>query len=189
MPNIMQDRTVQIERAEKKVLSSLNYHDGGYFQNGVELLTSILMRYAELGSVHYWREEHALKFTFMVKQALDVTELQELLKPALEFFHKLEGQRMRLCDIKCRTEEEVCVVTITRDLGSMTQREVGLIVELLKGKYKKQMIFDELYLPEDEQIYQEEQISQMLTSIRINDLSKSITVMRDEGQVLVFKNQ
>ena len=71
----------------------------------------------------------------------------------------------------------------------MTQREVGLIVELLKGKYKKQMIFDELYLPEDEQIYQEEQISQMLTSIRINNISKSITVMRDEGQVLVFKNQ
>ncbi|AET68968.1 hypothetical protein Desor_3479 [Desulfosporosinus orientis DSM 765] len=171
------------------MLSNLNYYDSGYYQDGVGLLTSILMRYSEVGSVHYWREEHALKFTFMVEQIVDVTELYELLKPALEFFHKLEGLRMRLFDIKCRTEESICVVTITRDLSSMTQREVGLIVELLKGKYKKHMIFDELYLPKDEQIYQEEQISQMLTSIKTKDINKNIIALRDEGKVLVFKTQ
>jgi len=169
------------------MLSNLQYKDGGRVQDGIGLLTSILMRYTEVGSVHYWREQHALKFTFMVTQPKDVTSLQELLKPALEFFHQLEGRKMRVFDISCRSEENVCVITITRDVDSMTQREVGLIVELLKRKYKQQLIYDEMYLPEDEQIYQEEMITQMLSSIQNIDMNKNVVALREEGRVLVFK--
>lgn len=170
------------------MLGNLQYKDGGHVQAGVGLLTSILMRYTEVGSVHYWREEHALKFTFMVRESQEVTSLQEILKPALEFFHQLEGQRMRVFDISCRSEENTCVITITRDVDSMTQREVGLIVELLKRKYPKQLIYDEMYLPEDEQIYQEEMIAQMLSSFQSKDLNKNVVALREEGRVLVFKS-
>jgi len=176
------------ERAKTRMLSNLKYKDGGRSQDGVGLLTSILMRYSEVGSVHYWREQHALKFTFMVTQAQDDTTLQELLKPAIEFFHQLEGQRMRIFDIACRNEEGFCVITITRDADSMTQREVGLIVELLKRNYKHQLVYDEMYLPEDEQIYQEEMITQMLSSIQSKDINKNVVALREEGKVLVFKN-
>jgi len=165
----------------------MQYKDGGRLQDGVGLLTSILMRYTEVGSVHYWREQHALKFTFMVTQHQDVKSLRELLIPALEFFHQLEGQKMRVFDVVCRSEECVCVITITRDVDSITQREVGLIVELLKREYKQQLIYDEMYLPEDEQIYQEEMISQMLSSIQCNDINKNVLALREEGKVLVFK--
>lgn len=163
------------------------YNDGGRLQDGVGLLTSILMRYAEVGSVHYWREQHALKFTFMVTQPQDVNNLREYLRPALEFFHQLEGQKMRVIDIDCRIEESICVITITRDIDSMSQREVGLIVELMKRQYKQQLIYDEIYLPEDEQIYQEEKIKQMLSSIQGNDINKNVLALREEGRVLVFK--
>jgi len=169
------------------MLSNLKYKDGGRLQDGVGLLTSILMRYSEVGSVHYWREEHALKFTFMVTQEQDVKALQELLKPALEFFHQLEGQRMRIFDIACRCDEGFSVITITRDVDSMSQREVGLIVELLKRRYNHLLVYDEMYLPEDEQIYQEEMISQMLSSIQSNDINKNVVALREEGRVLVFK--
>ncbi|SDG89840.1 hypothetical protein [Desulfosporosinus hippei] len=163
------------------------YKDGGRLQDGVGLLTSILMRYNEVGSVHYWREEHALKFTFLVSQPQKVKSLQDLLAPALEFFHHLEGQKMRVFDVVCRSEESVCVITVTRDVDSMSQREVGLIVELIKKKYKLELIYDELYLPEDEQVYQEEKISQMLSSIQSNDINKNVLALREEGKVLVFK--
>ncbi|MFZ3130772.1 MAG: hypothetical protein WA125_06630, partial [Desulfosporosinus sp.] len=42
---------------------------------------------------------------------------------------------------------------VTRDVDSITQREVGLIVELIKEKYRNQLLYDELYLPEAEQIF------------------------------------
>lgn len=171
-----------------EMLGNLLHKDSGSVQDGVGLLSSILLRYAEVGSVQYWREQHALKFTFMIRQPQEVSSLQETLKPALEFFHHLEGQSMRLFDIACRSEENVCVITITRDVDSMTQREVGLIVGLIKGHYRRQLLYDELYLPEDEQIFQEERITNMLYSIHSDDIDKNVVALREAGRVLVFKN-
>lgn len=168
--------------------NNLQYKDGGRVQDGVGLLTSILLRYSEVGSVHYWREQHALKFTFMITQHQEISSLQEILKPAIEFFHQLEGQSMRVFDIACRSEENVCVVTVTRDVDSVTQREVGLIVELLKREYKDNLVYDEMNLPEDEQIFQEEMISHMLSSIQTHDIDKNVVALREEGRVLVFKS-
>jgi len=156
-------------------------HDGGRAQDGVGLLTSILLRYPEVGSVHYWCEQHALKITFMITQSQEASTLQDMLKPAVEFFHQLEGRSMRVFDIISRSEENVCVITVTRDVESMTQREVGLIVE-------KQLVYDEMYLPEEEQIYQEEMISKMLYSIQSDTMSKNVVALREEGRVLVFKS-
>lgn len=170
------------------MLSNLLHKDGRRVQDGVELLSSILLRYGEVGSVNYWREQHSLRFTFMIRQHPEVSSLQEVLKPALEFFHQLEGPSMRVFEIACRSEENVCVITVTRDVESMTQREVGLIVELIKGKYKDQLFYDELYLPEEEQIFQEEMITQMLHSIHSDDSDKNVVVLREEGRVLVFRS-
>ncbi|MHB8076144.1 hypothetical protein E4K67_26610 [Desulfosporosinus fructosivorans] len=170
------------------MLGNLLHKDADRVQEGVGLLSSILMRYAEVGSVHYWCEQHALKFTFMVQHHQEVSSLREIFKPALEFFHQLEGKNMRIFDLTCHNEEDVCLITITRDVDSMTQREVGLIVELIKGKYKKQLLYDELYLPEDEQIFQEEMITHMLYSIHSDDMDKNVVALREEGRVLVFKS-
>ena len=170
------------------MLSHLLHKETGRVQDGVGLLSSILLRYAEVGSVHYWLEQHALKFTFMIQQHEEVSALQEILKPALELFHQLEGHSMRLFELTCRSEENVCVITVTRDVDSMTQREVGLIVELIKGKYHKKLIYEELYLPEDEQIYQEEMITNLLSSIHSEDINKNVVALREKGRVLVFKS-
>ncbi len=170
------------------MLSNLLHKEAGRAQDGVGLLSSILLRYAEVESVHYWREQHAVKLTFMVRQHQEVSSMQEILKPALEFFHRLEGQSMRIFDLACRSEENVCVITVTRDVDSMTQREVGLIVELIKGKYQKQLLYDELYLPQDEQVFQEEMITHLLYSIHSNDIDKNVVALREEGRVLVFKS-
>ena len=163
-------------------------HDGGRAQDGVGLLTSILSRYAEVGSVHYWCEQQALKFTFMITHPQEASSIQNILKPAVEFFHQLEGRKMKVFDITCRSEENMCVITVTRDVDSMTQREVGLIVELLKRKYPKQLVYDEIYLPEEELIFQEDMISQMLYSIQNDNMDKNVVALREEGRVLVFKS-
>lgn len=156
-------------------------------QDGVGLLTSILMRYTEVGSVHYWREENALKFTFLIRGTQDVKTLNELLLSALEFYHHLEGRKMRVFDVDCKAEKFVSVITISRDVDSLTQREVGLIIELLKRNYKDQLIYDDIYISEDERILQEEKISQMLSSIQNININKNVLALREEGKVLVFK--
>lgn len=170
------------------MLSNLLHRAAKGAQNGEDLLSSILFRYAEVGSVHYWSEQHALKFTFTVRQNQEIFALQDILKPALETYHFLEGHSMRLFDLTCRNEEDVWAITVTRDVESMTQREVGLIVDLIKEKCKQHLLYDELSLPEDEQIIQEEMISHMLCSIHSDGLDKNVVALREEGRVLVFNS-
>lgn len=190
MPNNCHDKVgTAWERGLKTgMYNNFQSKDGGRLQDGVGLITSILLRYTEVGTVQYWCEQHALKLTFMIKQHLEISSVQEVLRPALELFHQLEKKTMRVFDIVCRDEENVSMITVTRDVDSLTQREVGLIVELFKRKYKKKLIYDELYLPEDELILQEEMISQMLSSIQTQDIAKSMVALREEGRVLVFNN-
>lgn len=163
------------------------FRDGGRVQDGLSLLTSILMRYAEVGSVHYWREQHALKLIFVLNQYQDISSVNEILIPALEVFHQIEGQIMHIIEIDCRNEENICVITVTRDVESLSQSEVGLIVELLKREYEKHLIYDKTYLLEDELLFQEQLISQMLTSIQTHNIEENVVALREEGRVLVFK--
>ena len=165
----------------------MQYKSGGYAPEGVGLLISILLRYPEVGSIHYWQEKHALRFTFMVRN-IETSDLENKLVPALEVFHTFEGGSMQICQVECRKEEQVCILTITRDVESMTQSEVGLIVDMVKMQFAQNLVCDESDLPEDELLFQEELIGHMLATIRTNDMDKNVVAVREEGRVIVFKN-
>ncbi|MHB8125501.1 MAG: hypothetical protein ACYDEJ_07635 [Desulfitobacteriaceae bacterium] len=165
----------------------LQFKDGGYVPDGVGLLISILWRYPEVSTIHYWQEQHALKFTFMLMDIDDISGLQVKLPEALSIFHKFENRKMLRCNVEFRHEERVCILTITRDVESMTQSEVGLIVDLVKLEFANCLIIDQTELPEDEIIFQEELIGQILATILSSDIEKNVVAVREEGKVLVFK--
>ena len=166
---------------------NLQYKDGGYVPEGAGLLISILLRYPEVGSIYYWQEKHALQFTFLIKDEAD-NSMEQSLRPALEVFHDLEGMEMEVCAIEMRQEEQVAILTITRDVNSMTRSEVGLIVELVKRKFSNHLVYDESNLPEDELMFQEELIGHMLATISTDAIDKNVVAVREEGRVIVFKN-
>lgn len=165
----------------------LQFKDGVYVPDGVGLLISILWRYPEVSSIYYWQEQHALKFTFMLMDINDISGLQQKIPEALSIFHKFENRKMSRCNVEFRQEERVCVLTITRDVDSMTQSEVGLIVELVKQEFNDSLIIDQVYLPEEEILYQEEVIGQLLATILSGDIDKNVVAVRAEGKVLVYK--
>ncbi|MHB1652744.1 MAG: hypothetical protein ACYCVD_09750 [Desulfitobacteriaceae bacterium] len=167
---------------------NMHYKDGGYVPEGVGLLISILLRYAEVGSIYYWQERHALKFTFILMGKVDASVLMEKLPTALEVFHDLEGRAMGCCEVECRSEEEIHSLIIIRDVDSMTQSEVGLIVELVKREFSEYLIYDDTTLPDDELQFQEELIGHMLANMQNYDIDKNVVAVREEGRVLVFKN-
>lgn len=171
-------------------MGSLNfqYKDGGNVPEGVGLLISILVRYPEVCSVGYMQQEHALKFRFVLRVLENGEKLTKNLREALEVFHRFEGNSMQLCEVEQKLVDRLSLLTITRDVGSMSQMEVGLIVGLVKAEWNKQLIFDEAELSEDELIFQEEVIGQTLQSFREISLDKGFIAVREEGRVLVYKN-
>lgn len=167
---------------------NFQYKDGGQVPDGVGLLISILVRYQEVCSVRYLQEQHALKFRFMLFASGNLVHLPQNVQEALEVFHQLEERPMKICKVEGQKEESFYLLTVTRDVESMTQAEVGLIVNLVKGSSTQQLVYDEMELPEDELLFQEEIIDQILEHLQENELDKSFIAVREEGRVLVFKN-
>lgn len=166
----------------------MHYKDGGAVPDSVGLLISILLRYPEVGTIHYLQEEYSLRLAFLIRNQGDMEGLEKEISSSLEVFNKLEGRSMRICRIEYRKDEEVCVLTITRDVDSMTQTEVGLIVELVKQRFLNQLVSEEYDLPEEELLFQEELIGHMLSTIKNTDIDKNVVAVREEGKVLLYKN-
>jgi len=159
--------------------------DSNYFNYGTGLLISILLRYPEVGTISCCQEQQSLIMKFLVAKDCAFEVLQNKLTQALELFHKIQGRKMQLLRIE-KHEQELDLIVITRDLFTITQSEINLIVELIKSTVGKQLIKDENDLPEEEISLQEEVINHMLAAIRTNGTDKSFTAVREDGRVLVF---
>lgn len=167
---------------------NLQYKDGGQVQDGVGLLISILLRYPEVCSVRYLREQHALKFQFLMYDSLNLARLPQNLLDALEVFHQLEERPMKIFKAEGQQEENFYRLTVTRDVESMNQTEVGFIVDLVKGSSTNELLYEEIELQEDELHFQEEVIAQVLELLQDNELDKNFIAVREEGRVFVYKN-
>ncbi|AGA69613.1 hypothetical protein Desdi_2172 [Desulfitobacterium dichloroeliminans LMG P-21439] len=166
---------------------NLHYKDGGSVPDGVGLLISILVRYPEVCSVRYLQTEHGLTFRFMIYGTDQGEKFVHSLREALVVYHGLEGKEMSICEIQLKQEEALALITVTRDVESMDQREVGLIVDLVKDLSQK-LIYDDTEIPEEEQIFQEEVIGQTLQAFRDRRLDKGFIAIREEGRVLVYNS-
>lgn len=166
---------------------NLHYKDGGCVPDGAGLLISILVRYPEVCSVRYQQSEHALTFRFTVSGSHQGEKFIRKLREALLAYHVIEGYPMRICEIQLRQEGNLALITVTRDVGSMSQREVGLIVELVKD-ITQQLIYDHIEIPEEDRAFEEEAIGQILQYFRDCRLDKGFIAVREEGRVLVYNS-
>lgn len=167
---------------------NFQYKDGGHVPDGVGLLISILVRYPEVCSVRYLREQHALKFQFLLFASDKPTVLPQNLIEALEVFHHLEERPMIICKAEGKQEEDFYRLTLTRDVESINQAELGLIVNLVKDSSNQKLLYEEMELQEDDLLFQEEIIDEILEHLQSNELDKNFIAVREEGRVLVYKN-
>lgn len=167
---------------------NFQYRDGGQVTDGVGLLISILLRYPEVCSVRYLREQHALKFQFLLYASSSLALLPQKLLEALGVFHILEKKAIKICKVEGQRKEDYYHLTVTRDVESMNQSEVGLIVDLVKGNSTNELLYEQLDLQEDELDFQEEVIAQILEHLQKNELDKNVIALRDEGRVLVYNS-
>ncbi|WP_425802301.1 hypothetical protein ACHOLT_15175 [Desulfitobacterium sp. Sab5] len=166
---------------------NFQYKEGGQVPDEVGLLISILVRYPEVCSVRYLREQHALKFQFLLFASGQDGHFPDKIRDAIDVFHQLESRPMKLCKTEGKKEEDFYRLTITRDVESMNQAEVGLIVDLVKGSSTQELVYDEMDLMEDELEFQEEIIEQILEQLQESELDKNFVAVREDGRVLVYK--
>lgn len=158
--------------------------------DGVNLLISILVRYPEIGTISFDPDNNWLKLTFMMSTIPSQTEflnIKNLLLNSVIAYTTLEDVSFKTLDIQLDTYDQVAMLSIFRDVHTISKNEIALLITLLRGKFKNHLITDyNDSLLEEDLLIQEEVIEDMLTSIKKHHTENRLIGIREDGRVLVF---
>ncbi len=163
--------------------------------NSVSLLISILVRYPEVATVNFAPEGKVLKFTFMLSKSLPPAQWEAFKKRLSEsvdtYAALVHGERPWLA-VDRHDHGEVSLVEISRDIDTLTQEEISLIIELARTELGSSLIAEpstqdgEL---DEELLLQDEMIENMLEDLRESILQRKLIGFREEGRVFVFNKK
>jgi predicted ribosome quality control (RQC) complex YloA/Tae2 family protein len=147
------------------------------------------VRYPELSSLNFEPETGLLTIAFCVRSDLQpeqVTELRGALAEVLEAYRGLIGAPAPTTEtLHVESMESITVVTVVRDVESLTVEEVGLTIEMLRDAAGQDLVADPNDLIEEELMAQEETIEATLESLK-NTPGGTLLALREEGRILVF---
>jgi hypothetical protein len=154
------------------------------------LLTSILLCYPEIATINLDPKTNLVRFIFYLSASLagDVVDaFTECLQQSLNAYYFLVNKDVEVCSFSFRTQECFTILEFQRDILTLTQKEIALIIALLQEQFGDSLITDEDDdLLVDDLSLHEELIGHMLEhTIETSDDSRLIA-LRDEGRVLVF---
>ncbi|MBU7005248.1 hypothetical protein [Phosphitispora fastidiosa] len=158
--------------------------------DSIGLLISILVRYPELGTINYDPELQQLRFTFIFSGVLDeekMVNFKDMVVASIEAYNSLENRSPLVTEVRFNPCEEFTMLEIIRDVGTMSQEELSMLIELVHSNFKKDLIFEKNeYLLEEDLLIQEELIEHMLENIKLSFPQKNLIAFREDGRVLVF---
>ena len=114
-------------------------------------------------------------------------ELKNLLKDTIDTYNMLKGREVQIVNIDKRNIEELSMLEIERDVNTLEQKEIALIIQCLSQLINEIIIKDtsEAFDYEDLK-FQDELIETMLESIKSCAGKKPLFGFREEGRVFVF---
>ena len=158
--------------------------------DGVNLLISILISYPEIGTVSFDPQYNQLKLKFMlsaIPSQEEFSHIKKLLIDSIVAYTMLEGLPLKTSDIQLHTHDKVAMLSIVRDVHTISKDEITLIMALLREKLKSYLIFDyHVSLSEEDLLSQEEVIETMLENIKNHSLLYGLIGIRENSRVLVF---
>lgn len=158
--------------------------------DGVNLLVSILVRYPEISSLHIIPASQTLKITFLLSRIITAAEfdaVQQRLRKSIEAFNMLEGRDDIQLHIEQSTYEHITLLTIARDMPSLSQEEIALLIATLQEQFGNALVADSSEPVLDEELaVQEEMIQNMLDNVRVQNTKRRLIAIRDDGRVMVF---
>jgi hypothetical protein len=158
--------------------------------DGVNLLISILIRYPEIGTVSFDPRYNCFKLKFMLSAILPENEfsnIKHLLTDSIAVYNMLEGQPVKTCEIQVYNHEQVSMLTIARDVYTISKNEIALIIALLQNNITKYLITDyNDSLLEEDLLIQEEVIEDMLANVKSYNTLHRLIGIRENGRVSVF---
>ena len=162
-------------------------------EDSISLFTSLLVRYPELGTINYSSRGQILKLSFILKDKIPrqtIQEFSEELNICIIAYTHFEGQHEpKLLKVTTNYGPGITLMEISRDSNTLTQKEIGLIINYLRDKFAGHLVCENYTFPEEELLEHDDLIRSMLDSLRKKNPKKNLIAVREEGRVLVFNKR
>jgi len=126
-----------------------------------------------------------VKFSFYLKNIPQkVKKIEQYLQQILQTYYYLENVEATVSSFLFQQLEHFTIMEYQRDIISLSQKEITLIIDLLKEEFGVSLITDEddLLLVDDMTLH-EELVNYMLENVKANI---ELIALRDEGKVVVY---
>ena len=171
---------------------------------GVNFLTSLLVRHREIGSASLSFEEDKLRLSFYLHRKTEDEEwqsLQELVRLSWLAFFRLQRSQPRRADFlrgeqgkgelpfghEAEEDLEMESLSLIRDLSTLTTEEISMLVTLVKEHFRSDLASNEETLNQDEE-QQEEMVYRTLERLRGVRSPGTLTGFRDDMRVLIYSS-
>ena len=161
--------------------------------DGVSLLISILVRFPQIGTIHFESKNRILRLNFMLSRSIpseEIKEIQARMADHIKAYHHVTGRNPTCVKFDCKQPyEKFCVFSLFRDLASLSKGELSLLITLITERFQDCLIIDDQdSLPDfmDDPGFPDDFIDSMLENVRFQRTAKNLTAMRENGRVLVF---
>ncbi|BBB93105.1 MAG TPA: hypothetical protein PKA28_01275 [Methylomusa anaerophila] len=166
-------------------------HEDQQVSDGVNLLISMLVRYPEIGTINFEPDSNSLKLTFMISGILsdkDYKATKKMLTDSALAYHMLVGLRNSHIDVEISSYRQVTILTILRDVHTLSRGEIALAIKLLREQFIDRLVADRNdAMLEEDLLMQDELIEDMLENMRQeNNGHNSLIGIREDGRVFVF---
>lgn len=168
---------------------------GAFWQDGesvnsTSLIVSLLVRYPEIATVSFDPETRALQITFVLSHPLSDEQFEAFkvkIETSVDVFLSVSGRERAEMQLAYTNFERNAFLEIRRDVNSLSQEEISLLLELVTAQFGEVLVRDQADdLGEEDLEVQEELIDHMLEDLKDSRQDKTLIGFREEGRVLVF---
>lgn len=154
------------------------------------LLTSLLIYYPEIATINLDPRKQIIKFTFYLKNAISPEKIkmaQNYLRQSLDAYYYLCKMKVAVSTFFFEPLESFTILEFQRDVGSLSLKEINLLIALLREELGATLVTDEDDdLQVDDMALHEELLGYMLESVKQKRANIELIALRDEGKVVVY---
>lgn len=159
---------------------------------GVQLLASVLVCFPEIEAVSYEPRKALLTMDFIVRKQVEPAEIAAFaafLTESIETYHVIEDSAASVMDFSYEQHDELTMLHLARRMDELSERELSLIVLLLKERFGDSLLVDPHgaeMLDAEFRMIQHETLERMLMAVGEIPLRERLVGIRERDQVVVY---
>lgn len=156
---------------------------------GLDVFLTVSLNHPEINAVKYLADKEQIILEVALNTVIEPLKRKSFLKKTrecLDLFHRIAGQKPGLMKIELIDKSELSFLRFYRDVGTLSQDEISLLILLLREEFANLLVTDNNDIVAKDAFKRKLKRTLMQKLNRNSSNSTDFLAYRKEGRVFVF---